>query len=134
MSEREFNARMEDIQRKNRSKERKAKLKFEKLKFRNRIKRRKNKKETSKMLAIYLFIVFNVVLVYAMAAMWIFRDLSSLGLLITDIIGQVLLFGTYCLKAYNGKKQEEIMKFEKEKLFGVPADDDTDSNGEEAVG
>ena len=58
--------------------------------------------------------------------MWVFRDLSYLGVLITDIAAQAITYGIYCLKAYHGKKQEEQMKFEKEKLYGT--------NEDEAVG
>ena len=136
MSEKEFESRMKKIQLANESKERKAKLKAEKEKYKQR-----KKAETSKLMAIYLFVIFNVILVYSLVAMWVFEDLTYLGVLITDIAAQVLLFGIYCLKAYKGKKQEELMKFEKEKLFGVfsNADDyvnveNLDMENDEVVG
>ena len=111
MSEKEFDSCMKQIQKDNQSKERKERLKAEKSKY-----KRKFKIETSKFFAFYLFIVFNVILIYAMTAMWKFGDLSYLGVLITDILAQIMLYGIYCLKAYKGKKQEEQLKFEKEKL------------------
>lgn len=117
MSEKEFESRLKKIQRNNKSEERKDKLKAEKLKG-----KQKNKIETHKFIAYYLFVVFNVILIYSMVAMWYLRDLSYLGVLITDIIGQILLYAIYCLKAYSGKKQEEQLKFEKEKLFNANAD------------
>lgn len=134
MSKDEFESRMRKIKLNNITKERKAKLKAEKSKYRQKIGKKSNN-ETSKLIAIYLFIVFNVILVYSLVAMWVFRDLTYLGVLITDIAAQVLLFAIYCLKAYSGKKQEELMKFEKEKLFGVVTDDNTDTDDDdEAVG
>ena len=53
----------------------------------------------SKMLAVYLFAILNVVLCYAMIAMWHFSDLSYLGVLITDIAGQVLIYFIYAKKS-----------------------------------
>lgn len=138
MSKEEFDSRMRKIQLENKSKERKAQLKAEKNKYRQT--RQKTKNETSKLIAIYLFVIFNIILIYSLVAMWEFRDLTYLGVLITDIAAQVLLFGIYCLKAYKGKKQEELMKFEKEKLFGivdniVNANDNFDvEDGDESVG
>ena len=73
--------------------------------------------ETSKLVAIYLFILLNAVIVYAMIAMWQFADLTYLGVLISDIAAQVLIYAIYCLKAYHGKKQEELLKFNKEQLI-----------------
>lgn len=124
LSKKEFNSRMKMIQRDNESKERKEKLKQEKSKYKSKL-----NIETSKLFAFYLFIVFNVILIYAMVAMWNFGDLSYLGVLITDILAQILLYGIYCLKAYNGKKQEEQLKFEKEKAFGsYDSDMDVDAD------
>ena len=124
ISEKEFDSRMKKIKDKNKSKERKEKLKAEKNKF-----KQKPKTETSKLLAIYLFFIFNVILVYSMVAMWVFEDISYLSVLITDIIGQILLFGIYCLKAYNGKKQEEKIKFEREKLLNTISTEDINDIG-----
>ena len=70
--------------------------------------------ETNKIIAIYLFAMLNALVVYAMVVMWKFQDLTYLGVLITDIAAQILLYGIYCLKAYHGKKQEEEMKYKRE--------------------
>ena len=121
LSKKDFESKLKKIQAKNLSEERKAMLKAEKEKYKS-----KSKVETSKLFAIYLFVIFNIILVYALVAMWAFRDLSYLGVLITDIAAQAITYGIYCLKAYHGKKQEEQMKFEKEKLYGT--------NEDEAVG
>lgn len=110
----EYEVRLNKIKQDNESRELKQKLKAEKQKYKQR-----SKVETSKLIAIYLFALFNVILCYALVAMWVFQDLSYLSVLITDVAAQILLYGIYCLKAYNSKKQEEQMKFEKEKLFGI---------------
>lgn len=72
------------------------------------------RRETNKILAIYLFTILNVVIIFSMVSMWVFADLSYLGVLITDIAAQIILYATYCLKAYHGKKQEEEMKYKYE--------------------
>lgn len=74
--------------------------------------------ETSKLLAIYLFGLLNAIVVFAMVAMWHFSDLSYLGVLITDVAAQVVVYAIYCLKAYNSKKQSERLKFDRERLGG----------------
>lgn len=76
----------------------------------------KKKRETSKLIALYLFVLLNAIVIYAMVAMWRFGDLSYLGVLITDLAAQILTYGIYCLKAYKGKKAEEELKFERDKL------------------
>lgn len=86
-----------------------------------RNKLRQKKIETSKLLVFYLFVLFNAVLVYAMAAMWMFADFSYLGVLITDIAAQVLVYATYCLKAYKAKQSEEAVKLERD-MAGMNAD------------
>lgn len=74
--------------------------------------------ETSKLLALYLFALLNVIVLYAMAAMWKFADLEYLGVLISDIAAQVLIYAIYCLKAYHAKKQSEQVKLDKERMKG----------------
>lgn len=74
--------------------------------------------ETSKLIAIYLFVLLNGIVIFAMVAMWHFADLSYLGVLITDIAAQVLIYAIYCLKAYHAKKQSEKLKFDREKYKG----------------
>lgn len=128
LSKKEFDYRMRKIKFDNISRERKAKLKAEKEKY-----KQKPKIETSKIMMIYLFVLFNVVIVYAMVAMLLLSDLTYLGVLISDIAAQVVTYGIYCLKAYYGKKQEEQMKFEKEKLYGMNESNES-LDYEEAVG
>lgn len=95
ISEREFNSKMRVIQRRNESIDRYNKLKDEKKKASINIK----KPTTDKLIAIYLFIILNVILVYSMISMWNFADLSCLGVLITDIAGQVITYYIYAKKA-----------------------------------
>jgi hypothetical protein len=82
----------------------------------------KGRVETSKILAIYLFFLLNAIVIYSMVAMWWFADFSYLGVLISDIAAQVLIYAIYCMKAYHAKKQSENMKYEKEKLQGSLSD------------
>lgn len=77
--------------------------------------RKKKKLETSKLLAVYLFFLLNVIIAYAMIAMWHFEDLGCLELLVSSIASEIVLYGIYCLKAYHGKKQEEKIKLDREK-------------------
>ena len=95
ISEREFNSKMRVIQRRNESIDRYNKLKDEKKKVSINIK----KPTTDKLIAIYLFIILNVILVYSMISMWNFAHLSCLGVLITDIAGQVITYYIYAKKA-----------------------------------
>ena len=76
----------------------------------------KNKVEFSKILAVYLLILFTAIVVFTMVAIWHFEDLSYLNILISDIAAQILVYMIYCVKAYHGKKSEEELKFEKEKI------------------
>lgn len=76
----------------------------------------KSKIEFSKILAIYLLILLTAIVVFTMAAIWNFGDLSYLNVLISDIAAQILVYMVYCIKAYHGKKSEEELKFEKEKI------------------
>ena len=75
---------------------------------------------TTKLLCYYIFIIFNVVLIYSLVAMWHFADLSYLGVIISDIIGQILVYGIYSIRAYKDTKSEELIKLEKEKLDKLP--------------
>lgn len=86
--------------------------------------------ETNKLIAIYLFILFNVIIIYALVAMWKLGDLSYLGVLISDIAAQVLVYAIYCIKAYCGKREEERLRFERDKLIILPEDDIPEVNDE----
>lgn len=109
MTERQYQQEMEKIKRENRQKQYRQNIKAEKDKL-----KKKRKMETSKFLAFYLFALLNAIVIYAMVSMWKFADLSYLGVLITDIAAQILIYGIYCLKAYKAKKSEEDLKFKRE--------------------
>lgn len=95
LSQREYERKLKEVQRENESIDRYNKLKKEKRKVSIDIK----KPTTDKLIAIYLFIILNVILVYSMISMWNFADLSCLGVLITDIAGQVITYYIYAKKA-----------------------------------
>ena len=101
---------LEKVKRDNIQRQYRQSLQSEKRKY-----KRKFKIETSKLLAVYLFALLNAIVIYAMVAMWKFADLSYLGVLITDIAAQILIYGIYCLKAYKAKKSEEDLKFKRER-------------------
>lgn len=105
---------LEKVKRENIQRQYKQSLKNEKNKYKKSL-----KIETSKLIALYLFALLNAIVIYAMVAMWKFADLSYLGVLISDIAAQILIYAIYCMKAYNGKKAEEEMKFKREKYAGT---------------
>lgn len=115
---------MNKIKRDNAQKQKQLLLKAEKDKYKGT-----NHIETSKLIAIYLFGLLNTIIIYAMVAMWRFGDFSYLGVLISDIAAQVLIYAIYCMKAYHAKKQSEQMKFNREKLHG-DLGDGLDAGGE----
>lgn len=121
MTKKEYNKKLEKIEKQNIIKQQKEALKEAKYKGK--------KMETSKKLALYLFGLLNIIVIYSLVAMWYFSDLSYLGALITDIGAQIILYGIYCLKAYHGKKQEEIMSFEREKYSSNNKDEDEEIGG-----
>lgn len=104
---------MNKIKKENEHKQKLLLLQKEKDKF-----KKVNPIETSKLIAIYLFWLLNLIIVYSMVAMWKFEDFSYLGVLISDIAAQVMIYAIYCMKAYHGKKQNELMNFYREKLKG----------------
>lgn len=95
ISEKDFNQMMKREKAINQSKERELKLKEERDKYKKHIKL----PSTTKLIAVYLFIILNIVLVYAMVCMWHFGDLSYLGVLVTDVAAQILTFVIYCAKS-----------------------------------
>jgi len=108
MNENKFRKMKERIERRNRDVEQRKELDAEK-KYGTR------KIETHKALALYLFMLLNIIIVYSLVAMWRFADLSYLGVLISDIAAQVLVYTIYCLKSFKGKQAEENLKFERQK-------------------
>ena len=109
MTDRQYQAKMLKVKRNNISKQRKISLKKEKAKYNPKI-------ETSKILAIYLLGLMNLIIVYALIAMWHFGDLSYLGVLITDVVAQILTYAIYCIKAFKGKQAEEEMNFRRDQF------------------
>lgn len=84
------------------------------------IKKKKPRKyTTTKFIVFYLFVIFNVILIYSMVAMWKFMDLSYLGILLTDIASQIVVFLIYSIKAFKETKEEEKIKLEKSKLENI---------------
>lgn len=124
LSDREFQREMTKIKRENQQKEKHLLLKAEREKYKS-----SPRMETSKLIAVYLFVILNSIIVYAMIAMWHFSDLSYLGILISDIAAQVLIYAIYCIKAYHAKKQSEQVKLDREKLHGG-LNDVLDAGGE----
>ncbi len=119
MSKRDYQLKLAKIRKDNIQKQYKQSLREEKQKYDTK------RIETSKLLAIYLFVLFNIVLVYAMTAMWVLHDLTYLGVLISDIAAQVLIYAIYCLKAYCAKKQSESVKLRRERLSQEQTDSGT---------
>lgn len=95
ISKRDYNKQLKQIQIKNESIRYAQMLKEEKKKYRQT----PHLPSTSKLMAVYLFILFNIVLAYSMIAMWHFADLAYLGALITDIAAQVLTYFIYAKKS-----------------------------------
>lgn len=114
MTEEKFKDKLEKAKRNNLNKLKKAAIKEEKMKYAN--KPWWKKIETSKVLAIYLMILMNLIIIYALIAMWHFGDLSYLGVLITDVVAQIITYAIYCVKAFKGKQAEEEMNFKREQL------------------
>ena len=117
LNDSKFQRRMEKIKKENEQKEKKRLLKAEKEKY-----SKSCHIETSKLIAVYLFGLLNAIIIYSMVAMWMFADFSYLGVLISDIAAQVLIYAIYCMKAYHAKKQSELIKFDREKLVGSLGD------------
>ena len=97
---------------------------------RDSYKKPKKKIQMTKIITWYLFILLNVVLIYSMVVMYLFRDLSYLGVLITDIAAQVITFLIYTCKSFKETKEEALINLEREKI-NISYDSDS-NNG--AVG
>ncbi len=101
ITEKQYNNELKQIKIQNTVLQRKMSLKAEKNKYKKKIKL----PSTSKLMAVYLFVILNVVLIYAMVAMWHFMDFTYLGVLITDVAAQVL---TYCIYAAKSVKENTV--------------------------
>lgn len=96
LTEKEYLLELNRIKKENVFLERNIKLQEEK----NKLKKRNIKlPSTTKLIAVYLFLILNAVLIYSMYVMYNFRDLTYLGVLITDIAAQVLIYLIYTVKA-----------------------------------
>lgn len=105
ISEKEYNLRMKKIQSQNVNIERMQSLKKEQNKYRPKIKL----PSTTKLMAVYLFVILNVVLTFAMVTMYQFRDLTYLGVLVTDVAAQILTFFIYTKKSLAENSQGGIV-------------------------
>lgn len=94
MSEQEFRNKMRKVRLKNESKMRKIELRNAKKKY-----NRKGSISTTKLIAVYLFVLLNMVLGFAMYMMYRLSDLTYLGVLITDIVAQVITYLIYVVKS-----------------------------------
>ena len=103
MSEKEFRSKMRKARLKNESAVRKMELRETKNKS-----KQKKKISTTKLIALYLFILLNVVLAFAMYMMYRLSDLTYLGVLITDIVAQVITFLIYVVKSTKENTQGGI--------------------------
>lgn len=120
------------IERKNEKIKMKQELKFERNKY-------KKKTETSKILAITLMSLMLIILMMIMGMSFYviinWRDVDTLHYLINgiglSIIGEVAAFAIYSCKSFMSKREEEKIKFEREKYnldldnsFDVIVDED----------
>ena len=103
MSEKEFREEMRKARLKNESIARKQELQ----KVKNTYKPNK-KHSTTKLIAVYLFILLNIVLGFSMYMMYHLSDLTYLGVLITDIAAQVITFLIYVVKSTKENTQGGI--------------------------
>lgn len=83
----------------------------------NSYKKSRKKIQTTKLIVLYLFLIMNIILFYSMWIMYDFRDLTYLGVLITDIAAQVLVFLIYSAKSYKENKSQADLEFEREKFM-----------------
>ena len=104
LNEKQFENALKRIQIENEYKERNRKLKEEKRKYKPKIKL----PSTSKLVVAYLFVVLNIVLFYAMYMMYHFAELTYLGVLITDVASQILVFLIYAVKSAKENSQNGI--------------------------
>ena len=95
LNEKQYRAELTKINRENIYKQRNKILKEKKDVYKTKHKL----PSTSKLIAIYLFVMLNILLTYSMVAMWVFRDLTYLGALITDVVAQILTYYVYAKKS-----------------------------------
>lgn len=109
----EHKRKLRKIERKGERILRKRELKAKKASY----KRPKQKIQTSKIYFALLFISCTCTQIFSMVAMWHFGNLDSLGVLIGSTLTEGIGMLGYYLKSYHETKEEEKIKFEKEKFY-----------------
>jgi hypothetical protein len=124
LNDREFQAELRRINKDNDYKEKNKILQEERDKYKKEIKL----PSTTKLIAVYLFTMLNVVLIYAMVVMFLFHDLTYLGVLITDIAAQILTFIIYSAKSLKENSKNgityELAMLEKQNELNGNIDED----------
>ena len=85
--------------------------------FKRKKKRKKKKVTSTKIFMYFIFINCTIIEVYSMAVMYILQDLSALSTLIGAVVGEAVSFAVYAAKSFCETKEEERIKFEREKYF-----------------
>lgn len=129
MSEKEFNARLKDIQEKNKSKERKRKLKAEKSKY----KTKRKLPSTSKIVLFVVFLLCIEIIIFSEYAMIILEDASAMYVLIgvpTTLVPTIVAY-YHKSRAENTKGgiTYDMAMLEKEQDVGCDEFDDTNLDG-----
>lgn len=138
LSEREFRNKLRKQRLKNESTIRKQEL----LKEKNRYKNPKKKIQTTKIITalLMIFLLLNCIAVeiYSAFAMYMLGDLSALyvliGAAVTTVIGEVLAYSVYTLKAFKETKAEKDLEFEYHKLNMQSGVTHLEEDVEDAVG
>ena len=138
LSEKEFRSKMRKQRLKNESMARKQEL----LKEKNRYKTSKKKVQMTKIItsALMIFLLLNCIAVevYSAFAMYMLGDLSALyvliGAAVTTVIGEVLAYSVYALKAFKETKAEKDLEFEYHKLNMKTGVTYLEEDSEDAVG
>ena len=108
----------------------------------------KKKISTTKLIILFIFLNCTVVEAYSMWVMYKLVDLSALYALIGAVITESISFAVYCVKAFSETKEEEKLRFERERFnaennrcldrdstFDMPNEEVTnDENNEEEIG
>lgn len=117
-SEKQFNCRMERVEREKRQCDMEKELFDKRLEVKMVKKSMRSFKLPTTTKNIMAFLLFNctAVEIYSMVGMYKLQNLDALYSLITAVITESISFAVYAAKSYNETKQEEIVKLEREKL------------------
>lgn len=113
LSEKEFRNKLRKARLKNAEIERRQELEKEK----NKYKPTRKKIQTSKIFFVLLFSSCFATQIFSMAAMWHFEDLSSLSVLIGSTLTEGVGLAAYYMKSFLESKEEEKLRFEREKFY-----------------